>query len=60
MTLLLFVQIHLIASICLGIFYGIDQLYGIIVGGVLSLLIILMAILLVVRPKNFGEYKTFF
>lgn len=58
--MLLFVQVHLFASICIAIKYGIDQVYGIAIGGIVVGLIVAEGILFIIKPKNFGDYKKFF
>lgn len=60
LSLLLFVQIHLLVSLCIGIKYGMEQIYGLVLGGLALLLLLAMGILFCCRPKNWGEYKSFF
>lgn len=57
LTGLLFTQIHLCSCVGLAVKYGMDQIHGIAIGGVFIAAIIIMTILYVFRPKNFGEYK---
>lgn len=35
-------------------------MYGLAVGAVLCLSLVIFSVILVVKPKNFGDYKTFF
>lgn len=60
MTMLLFAQLHLVVCIAIGIKYGMDQIYGVAIGGVLLVGLIAMTVLFWRRPKHFGEYKSYF
>lgn len=60
MTIALTFQIHLCASIYIGLKYGVEQIYGIVIGIMLCIVIAVLTLLLVKRPNNFGEYKSFF
>lgn len=59
-SIALTLQIHLCASLYLCFKYGSEQIYGIVIGVALCTLIAVLTVLLVKRPNNFGEYKTFF
>lgn len=53
-TILLFAQIHLIVCIAISVKYGIDQVYGVALGAILILSLLIMCVLFWKRPKNFG------
>lgn len=44
----------------LALFYRMNQIMGIAIGGVVLLGFIAAMVLFMIRPKNFGEYKEFF
>lgn len=60
LSILLFMQYHLTVSIVLAFLYGIAQMFGMVLGILLSIGLIVLAVLLVKKPANFGEYKEFF
>ena len=59
-SVLLFVQLQLTVSLMLALLDGTAQVFGIFLAIVRNLGLIVMAVLLVIRPLNFGEYKDFF
>ncbi len=60
LSALLFAQMHLNISIILGVSYSADSIIGLILGGILSILLIIQLVLLFKNSKNFGEYTEFF
>jgi nitrate reductase gamma subunit len=58
--MLLFVQLHLFSAIVIGVKFGMEQIYGVVIGGIAAIMLVFMAILLWKRPKHFGDYKIFF
>ena len=58
--MLLFVQLHLFSAIVIGVKFGMEQIYGVAMGGIAAVMLVFMGILLWKRPKHFGDYKIFF
>lgn len=54
------VQLHLCLSLGLSFKYGMDQIFGVAIGAVIVAALIAMMVVFVVKPKNFGDYKSFF
>lgn len=59
LSVFLAVQLHLCLSLGLSFKYGMDQIFSVAIGAVVAALIVMMVVF-VVKPKNFGDYKSFF